>query len=318
MKALAAFENGFAGLAPFLPKIGEDKAREIARARAAALRPDQAPQAILQAIRAGGLLDLAGGRLEYFDDDSLWICLKELLLNEDYYFESAAEAPRVLDCGAYFGLAVHYFKRLHPRCRVTAFEPNPRVLEVLRANVARNGYADVEILPYAIAGRDGKAAFRISERFSMAGSLTERRINAGDEVRTVEVECRRLSRYLAEPVDFLKLDIEGSEDEALAEAAPLLGNVRFLFCEYHHASGMPTDRLSRILRVLDKANFDYHVGKSATYAESTARRPMAAVEKPYSAVIWAANKNWTVGKRAAARYLERGKAGAAGIRRTRG
>ena len=126
----------------------------------------------------------------------------------------------------------------------------------------------------------------------MAGSLTERRRIVGDNVSEIEVRCRKLSEFLQEPIHFLKLDIEGSEDVVLAEAGELLKNVQHVFCEYHHGAGLNTDRLGRILLLLDENGFDVQVGKSFSSQRGTERRPMSFVGRPYSGGIWAKNKSW--------------------------
>ena len=54
------------------------------------------------------------------------------------------------------------------------------------------------------------------------------------------VSCDRLGRdYLTEPVDFLKMNIEGVEWEVLADSEDLLRQVREIVIEYHHLSLQP-------------------------------------------------------------------------------
>jgi hypothetical protein len=126
----------------------------------------------------------------------------------------------------------------------------------------------------------------------MAGSLTGRRRKAGDDVNEIQVECRRLSEFLQEPTHLLKMDIEGVEDIVLAEAEPFLSNVQYIFCEYHHGSGLDTDRMGKILNILDRTGFDAQIGKSFSFHQSTEKRPFSFVGCPYSGVLWAKNKNW--------------------------
>src|SRR5690606_180049 len=104
------------------------------------------------------------------------------------------------------------------------------------------------------------------------GSLTERRVLAGDEVDTFAVSCRTLSAYLTEPVNFLKLDIEGLEADVLEEARDHLHQVEQIFCEVHEESGAAGKRLARVLGVLETAGFDVHVGKSHSYQQLTRQR----------------------------------------------
>lgn len=279
-------------LAPvFTQQIQELEPRILESHRQAHTAPDT-ETAVLNAVCEGDEIRLAYGLLRFPDRHALWIQLHELLVNEEYFFETDVEAPRIIDGGAHFGLAIYYFKTLYPKARITAFEPAPDLCALAQENLARNNYTDVEVLPYALSDTDEDAVFLISERDSMAGSLTARRQVAGDAVREITVPCRRLSLYLTAAVHFLKLDIEGQEDRVLAEAAPRLFNVHQMFVEYHHGNGLAADRLARILDILEKAGFDVQVSKSYTCQRNTERRPMAYAAEPYSVTLWARNRRW--------------------------
>lgn len=237
----------------------------------------------------GGTLHLDGGTLRFPERAAAWVVLHELAVRRSYEFEpgpARAASPRILDCGAHHGLAVWAFKRRFPAARITAFEPDNANREILAANLAANGWSDVEVLPFALAAEDGEATFAVAEGRSMAGTLTDRLGTATAE-RTVPT--RRLSTWLREPIDFLKLDIEGPEAEVLAEAARGGGleGVEHLFCEYHHGHGLPSDRLHRLLATLDGAGFDVQLGRSFTAELGNAIAPLLDAGKPYALDIHA-------------------------------
>jgi hypothetical protein len=75
-------------------------------------------------------------------------------------------------------------------------------------------------------------------------------------VRTV-----RLSDYINEDVDLLKLDVEGSEMAILEDlmAADKLERVRQIIGEYHHHVKPDEDRLGEFLSLLERAGFGYHL-----------------------------------------------------------
>src|ERR1035441_6582175 len=75
-------------------------------------------------------------------------------------------------------------------------------------------------------------------------------------VRTV-----RLSDYITEDVDLLKLDVEGSEMAILEDlmAAGKLERVRQIIGEYHHHVKPDEDRLGEFLSLLERAGFGYHL-----------------------------------------------------------
>ncbi len=68
----------------------------------------------------------------------------------------------------------------------------------------------------------------------------------------------RLKDYLGEPVDFLKLDIEGAERDVLLDCAGSLSNVDHLLVEYHGSAG-EEQRLGDVLGVIQSAGFHYHI-----------------------------------------------------------
>jgi FkbM family methyltransferase len=101
--------------------------------------------------------------------------------------------------------------------RVHAFEPLPRNLEFLERHIRLNELANVHVGALAIAATSGKAHFRIAPHASMGG-LAE-----GGDLRVVTASLDDLiaSGRAARP-DFIKMDIEGAESDALRGAASLL------------------------------------------------------------------------------------------------
>lgn len=248
--------------------------------------------AILDVFCEDDRIRLAHGVMRFPDRQSLWVLLHELLVDEEYYFESPVEAPLIIDAGAHFGLATYYFKSLYPKARVLAFEPVPELQQLIRENAGTNGFTDVIVMPCALSDTGEEAIFLISEKDSMAGSLTGRRRTAGDVVRELRVPCRRLSEFLEEEVHFLKLDIEGPEDKVLQEAGSKLGNVHNIFVEYHDGHGLAPGRLITILNLLHDNGFELQITPSISFQKQMAHRPIQWVGEPYSALIWGSNRRF--------------------------
>ena len=93
-------------------------------------------------------------------------------------------------------------------------------------------------------------------------------------------------------MDYLKLDIEGTEGAVLAECAHALPQVHHLFIEYHETHHPERNSLPAILSILERAGFDYEVSKSHGYHLISEHRPMAHVGQSYSAILWAKNRTW--------------------------
>jgi FkbM family methyltransferase len=101
--------------------------------------------------------------------------------------------------------------------RVYAFEPLPRNLEFLERHIQLNELANVQVEPLAIAAMSGEAHFRIAPHASMGG------LSEGGDLRVVTASLDDLiATGRATRPDFIKMDIEGAESEALRGAKDLL------------------------------------------------------------------------------------------------
>jgi FkbM family methyltransferase len=200
--------------------------------------------------------DLLGPTILFADARSFLFSHRQIFDAEIYRFDTSDAAPRILDCGANIGLSVLYFKRLHPRSRITAFEPDPNLFSMLEANCRSHALADVELVP--------KAAWTCEALlpFSAEGSDAGRLLGIGPGIaRAAErtVAAARLRDHLGgERIALLKLDVEGAEAEILLDCADRLGDVERVFVEAHSLIGRE-QRLDEVLAVLRSAGFRTHV-----------------------------------------------------------
>jgi FkbM family methyltransferase len=209
-----------------------------------------------------GTIELDGFRIDYIDLISLFMEYKDIFGEEIYGFEASTKTPRIIDGGGYVGMSVLYFKSLYPEARITCFEPDPEVFAVLERNVRQNGLTDVELVCAGLTAETGEA------HFVPDGADGGRLTDEGDKV----VKTVPLSGYLDEPVDFLKLNIEGFELDVLREAESKLANVRELVFEYHGWPGTP-QRLGPLLDLIDRAGFRYLVNHFDYETNGTVRPP---------------------------------------------
>jgi len=189
------------------------------------------------------------------DAENFRVLRKDIFEKRIYHFESKTDAPVVLDCGANIGVATLYFKHVYPAARITAFEPDPAVVAYLRTNVETNGLTDVRVVRAALSDSANAQTLFADGKYSstLQAHATPTTRSAG-EAR--EVSCVRLYDYLTEPIDFLKMNIEGAEWTVLRDAEPRLSAVRAMVVEYHHLPGLPRT-LHNILDLLDRCGFDY-------------------------------------------------------------
>lgn len=189
----------------------------------------------------------------------------EVFIGQDYHFEAESERPFIVDCGANIGMASLYFKHLYPDCRILAFEPNPAVADLFDENVRANGLTDVRLERVALCDQDDTTIDLYVDP-ALAGGLTSSTDpnRLGGSVHAVP--AKRLSSYLDQPVDLLKLDVEGAEHEVLQDLVRSgeLTNVRRMAIEYHHHISSDDDRLGRLLSLLEDAGCGYQVSTKVT------------------------------------------------------
>ncbi|MCB1209982.1 MAG: FkbM family methyltransferase, partial [Verrucomicrobiales bacterium] len=173
----------------------------------------------------------------------------------------AMESPRILDGGANIGLAAIFFCQKYPGARVTCFEADPDVAVYLRKNLAAAGAETVEVVEAALWSEDGSLTF--SGEGSDAGRVGESGAGKTQQVRAV-----RLSPFLNERIDLLKLDIEGAEMAVLRECQNALGQVQRIFVEYHSFEGQ-SQCLDELLAILRVAGFRLAV----TVSDALTQRP---------------------------------------------
>lgn len=178
--------------------------------------------------------------------------VSEIFKSEVYRFQTQSERPYIIDAGANIGLSIIYFKRLYPGCRIVAYEPDPQIFSLLTKNISLQRYEDVDLREAAAWVSDGYLDF-FSEG-SLAGSTEVDFLKTGNIKR---VRSQRLKSDLQEKVvDFLKIDIEGAENEVLFDIEPELASVRNLFFEYHSIPGKK-QLLGDMLTLVTKAGFRY-------------------------------------------------------------
>ena len=130
----------------------------------------------------------------------------------------------VLDIGANHGVyALVAARRVGPRGRVIAFEPNAQLCDLIRASVSVNGLEKiVEVVQCAVGDADGEATLEFDEHWAARGRVRSGveapAMAGGAAARSERVRCVALDSFFANadrPVDLVKMDVEGSEGPVL-------------------------------------------------------------------------------------------------------
>jgi FkbM family methyltransferase len=199
-------------------------------------------------------------RVQYLDRASFQIAMREVFLDGVYRFNAKTDAPSILDCGANIGLATLFFKWSYPRARVVAFEADPNTAAVLRKNVTQNRLQDVVVHNLALADHEGELKFYVTDDVagSLKGSVDSARVPKG---REIVIEAGKLSNFIEGPIDLMKLDVEGSEWEVLADLrqSGKISLIQKMVIEYHHKIGGQASRLAEFLAQVEEAGFEYQI-----------------------------------------------------------
>ena len=242
--------------------------------------------------RSGGIKKLRGYIIRHVDELAFYYEYKDIFVQRIYHFESAKPEPLILDCGSYIGMSIFYFKRVYPKARIIAFEPDKDIFRVLQKNVSRNGLRNVELVNAGLSAEVGELEFvpdgtdggRLASIEPHATSI--KRILPKTQIPSV-----RLINYLTEPVDFLKMNIEGAEYEVLLDSVDRLSVVREMVIEYHAFEGM-AQNLHKILDILARKGFKYLINHIDYVTNPAVRPPFKLDDKTrYFLLIYARQSN---------------------------
>lgn len=205
--------------------------------------------------------------VSYTHGPTLATLYEEIFIRELYHFNTSKSSPRILDGGANIGLATIYWKQRFPEASVLCFEPDKAALRCLRSNLEQRHLSGVTVVEAALGCTNGFVSF--DARGGASGRVSDSH-KFDDSLHLVPQV--RLRDYLNEPVDMLKLDVEGSETGILEDCSDCLGSVSNLYVEYH-AFKDATPSLPRILTIIQNAGFEYIVESNIQRQRPLCARP---------------------------------------------
>ena len=208
-----------------------------------------------------------GPEVRGVDGKSFFYSFREIFRDHIYEFKANTESPRILDIGSNVGLSLLFFKHRFPNCKLTGFEPDPTIFRIAQHNLDALGLTDVELIQKAAWIEATTLSFQ--PEGADAGHLTSSGSATGDSFSVNAIDLRS---FLKEPIDFLKMDIEGAEVDVLMHCGNELSTVSNLFVEYHSHADQP-QRFNDLTGVLTEAGFRYQI-----HTQFASQRPLCRQE----------------------------------------
>lgn len=180
----------------------------------------------------------------------------------------------VVDCGACFGeFAIYAAKAVGPAGRVIAFEPDQTYYRQLLENIDLNGLKNVKAVNKGVWSSGGELKFVGDDKrgYSFMSAAP-----VADAV-TVPVACLddELPKLGLTKIDFIKMDVEGAELEAIKGAGKTLSSndVNLAIASYHLVDGRKSCfELEKLLSGLGYGAHTAHEGHLTTYAKRVSKK----------------------------------------------
>jgi FkbM family methyltransferase len=160
-----------------------------------------------------------------------------------------------IDIGAHIGYYAILMARLTGvQGAVVAFEPVPRIFEMLQRNIALNVLRNVQLEPLAVSDHDGSLCLILEDDEGFPKTASVHGFGVGDRRKVVEVATGSLDTYLARTgkvPDLVLIDVEGAEFDVLRGAQATLQKARpKLLIEIHGWDSPESDEVSRFLSTI--------------------------------------------------------------------
>lgn len=184
----------------------------------------------------------------------MYYIVKDIHRYEQYY--TIASDDVVIDAGANHGyLSIYYGKKVGLSGKVYAFEPDEINIAEMKENIALNAVDNIQIQSELIWNENTQIAFY--EAGTVSSSIHYKPENAKEILKdaiTIDAFCEQQN---LERLDFIKMDIEGAEIEAMDGLVTILEKFKpnFAIASYHWIDGKQT--YAAVEAFFEKHNYPY-------------------------------------------------------------
>lgn len=164
-------------------------------------------------IRPSGHQRAYGLTFNYNKFNSLVLLLDEIFEQKTWDTDFQTDSPFIIDCGGNIGVATMFFKKKYPKAKILIFEPDKENFKRLQENI-KNNFSNygIKLINAAVLDKEGSAQLYTSN-CDLVASMKKRGLHESKErVRTV-----KLSNYVNQKIDLLKIDVEGCEYEIIKD-----------------------------------------------------------------------------------------------------
>jgi len=168
--------------------------------------------------------DVLGHKMYLDDKDSLQLSIKRIHepFETQFVVDQIKPGDVVLDIGANIGYyTLQFCRKVGPAGEVYAFEPDPENCNLIRKNLAVNGYANAKVVEAAVCDVMGT----VKLYHNPEQNADHRIFDAGDKRHSFDVPAIQMDSYLSKlsrPINFIKMDIQGAEYRAILGMRELL------------------------------------------------------------------------------------------------
>lgn len=202
--------------------------------------------------------------------------------------ERVKQGDTVLDLGGHVGIHSLTLRReIGEEGQLLLFEPDPFALFALRKTLKKNNFRNVKLIEAAVSDKAGTATLtHVLNTMFAPHTILETEVTE-QASRQFTVKKVKLSDYLEkhniDHVDFIKMDIEGSEYSVLKDLKDRLSNIDVMVIELH------------LKQEMQKLKVIYQILEDGTITDLTAGKKISSSEELY--LIAKQSRRWILWER---------------------